>query len=85
MRSKTIVSGVAIALALSVGSAFAAEESILSGVQAEPLTAAEMEQVQGKWGVSANGGFLPGSGTPSGNHHPTNAPNANAANGAIVF
>ena len=61
MRIKTIVSGVAIALALSVGSAFAAEKSILSGIQAETLTAAEMEQVRGTWAVpSAAGGFLPG-------------------------
>ncbi len=61
MRIKLLVSAIAIAFAATMGSAFAAEKSILSGVQAEPLTAAEMEQVQGKWTVpSVAGGFLPG-------------------------
>ena len=48
MRIKTIVSGVAVALALSAGSAFAAEQfATLEGVTVEPMNAVELDSVRG--------------------------------------
>ena len=46
MRIKTIISGVAVALAVGVGSAFAADQiSTFSGVPAQPMNAEEMAAV----------------------------------------
>ena len=48
MSIKTIVSGVAVALALSAGSAFAAEQfATLEGVTVEPMNAVELDTVRG--------------------------------------
>ena len=49
MRIKYIVSGVAIALSLSVGSAVAADQfATLDGVMVQPMDAVEMRQIKGK-------------------------------------
>ena len=82
MQFKSSLLGAAIVLAVSVGTAHAADQfTTLAGVPAQSLTAAQMEQVQGKWGVSANGGFLP---ALDAGHHPGNLPNSNAAGGALT-
>ena len=67
MRIKTIVSGVAVALAVSVGSAFAAEEfATLDGVTAEPMNAVELDQIKGSHVVLADpAGSMPFSGPQS--------------------
>ncbi len=49
MQIKSILAGAAIALIAGLASASAGEMLTLSAIPAEPLTAAEMEQVQGKW------------------------------------
>ncbi len=73
MQIKSILAGAAIALAATMGSASADEMLTLSAIPAEPLTAAEMEQVQGKWGVPP--GFLPGAINGSGvDRHPDITP-----------
>ncbi len=51
MQIKSILAGAAIALAATIGSASAGEMLTLSAIPAEPMTAAEMEQVQGKWSI----------------------------------
>ena len=49
MRIKYIVSGVAVALAVSVGSASAADQfAILASAPVQPLSAAEMGQIRGQ-------------------------------------
>ncbi len=65
MQIKSILAGAAIALAATMGSASAGEMLTLSAIPAEPLTAAEMEQVQGKWSLrldknQSKEGFSPG-------------------------
>ncbi len=73
MQIKSIVSAAAIALVAGLASASAGEMLTLSAIPAEPLTAAEMEQVQGKWGVPP--GFLPGAINGSGvDRHPNISP-----------
>ena len=76
MLIKSIVAGAAIALAATIGSASAGEMLTLSAIPAEPLTAAEMEQVRGTWTVpSVAGGFLPGAINGSGvDRHPNISP-----------
>ena len=74
MQIKSILAGAAISLAATMGSASAGEMLTLSAIPAEPLTAAEMEQVQGKWSLSVEqstklSGFRPG-----GENHPTPGP-----------
>ncbi len=74
MQIKSILAGAAIALAATMGSASAGEMLTLSAIPAEPLTAAEMEQVQGKWSLSVDrsaklSGFRPG-----GENHPIPGP-----------
>ncbi len=51
MQIKSILAGAASALAATMGSASAGERLTLSAIPAEPLTAAEMELVQGKWTI----------------------------------
>ena len=73
MRIKTIVSGVAVALAVSVGSASAADQfATLDRVTAQPMNAAELAGVQGRFidlrGVAAPSdvaNFLLGTGGPT--------------------
>ncbi len=76
MRIKAIVSGVAIAFAATMGSASAGEMLTLSGIPAEPLTAAEMEQVQGKWFIDLDrsGDMTEGDLVPGGANHPSLGP-----------
>ncbi len=77
MQIKSIVSAAAIALVAGLASASAGEMLTLSAVPAEPLTAAEMEQVQGKWFVDLDrsGSFTEGDLVPGGAiHHPTPGP-----------
>ena len=47
MPIKSLVPAIAIALAATVGSAYAAEMSTLKGISAEPMTAAEMAAARG--------------------------------------
>ncbi len=75
MQIKSILAGAAIALAATMGSASAGEMLTLSAIPAEPLTAAEMEQVQGKWSLFVErstklSGFRPG----GDDHHPIPGP-----------
>ena len=51
MPFKSIVAAAAFALVAGIGSASAGEMLTLSDIPGEPLTAAEMEQVQGKWSL----------------------------------
>ncbi len=77
MQIKSILAGAAIALAATMGSASAGEMLTLSAIPAEPLTAAEMEQVQGKWFIDLDrsGGMTEGDLVPGGAiHHPTPGP-----------
>ncbi len=76
MQIKSIVSAAAIALVAGLASASAGEMLTLSAIPAEPLTAAEMEQVRGTWAVpSVAGGFLPGAINGSGvDRHPDITP-----------
>ena len=49
MQIKSILAGAAIALAASVGSAYAADQfATLDGVQAQPMNTAEMDGVRGQ-------------------------------------
>ena len=75
MRIKLLVSGIAIAFAATMGSASAGEMLTLSAIPAEPLTAAEMEQVQGKWSLmNENSTKLKDGFSPGGDNHPGNRP-----------
>ncbi len=52
MHIKSILAGAAIALAASVGSAYAADPfATLEGVQAQPMNTAEMDQVRAATGI----------------------------------
>ncbi len=52
MQIKSILAAAAIAIAASVGSAYAADQfTTLEGVQAQPMIAAAMEVVRGAAGV----------------------------------
>ena len=75
MQIKSVLAGAAIALAATMGSASAGEILTLSGIPAEPLAAAEMEQVRGTWSLSVEqstklSGFRPG----GDDHHPIPGP-----------
>ncbi len=86
MQIKSVLAGAAIALAATMGSASAGEMLTLSAIPAEPLTAAEMEQVQGKWFVDRDrsGDLTDGDLVPGGVHHP-DIPNAYAnGDGSVV-
>ena len=76
MRIKLLVSALAIAFAATMGSASAGEMSTLSAIPAEPLTAAEMEQVQGKWFIDLDrsGDMTEGDLVPGGANHPSRGP-----------
>ncbi len=77
MQIKSILAGAAIALAATMGSASAGEMLTLSAIPAEPMTAAEMEQVRGTWFVDRDrsGDLTDGDLVPGGaNHHPTPGP-----------
>ncbi len=81
MQIKSILAGAAIALAATMGSASAGEMLTLSAIPAEPLTAAEMEQVQGKWFIDLDrsGDMTEGDLVPGGAHHPIPGPESRSA------
>ena len=76
MKIKSILAGAAVALAATMGSASAGEMLTLSAIPAEPLTAAEMEQVQGKWSIdlSSRGNMSKENLVPGGANHPIPGP-----------
>ncbi len=87
MEIKSILAGAAIALIAGLASASAGEMLTLSAIPAEPLTAAEMEQVQGKWFVDRDrsGSFTEGDLVPGGVHHPGNTPGGIAQDASILL
>ena len=55
MQFKSSLLGTAFVLAVSVGTTHAADQfTTLAGVPAQSLTAAQMERVQGKWGLKVD-------------------------------
>ncbi len=76
MKIKSILAGAAVVLAATIGSASAGEMLTLSAILAEPLTAAEMEQVQGKWSInlSSRGNMSKEDLVPGGVNHPMPGP-----------
>ena len=76
MQIKSILAGAAIALIAGLASASAGEMLTLSAIPAEPLTAAEMEQVQGKWFIDLDrsGDMTEGDLVPGGANHPIPGP-----------
>ena len=74
MQIKSILAGAAIALAATMGSASAGEMLTLSAIPAEPLTAAEMEQVQGKWSLSVKQSTKLSVFVPGDENHPVPGP-----------
>ncbi len=81
MQIKSILAGAAIALAATMGSASAGEMLTQSAIPAESLTAAEMEQVQGKWFIDLDrsGNMTEGDLVPGGANHPIPGPESRGA------